>query len=153
MTKIYNRRYYDERVHNLTGEQAVAMIDIDNFKQINDKFGHPAGDVALYHIAQTIRFTLRRNDLLIRYGGDEFFLMLHGLPEHSLQRKLDDVCRSVASMELPEYPGLTLSVSIGAVYASGRVSDLVRRADVALYRAKIEKNRAVIFDADGESNR
>lgn len=153
MTKIYNRRYYDERVHNLTGEQAVAMIDIDDFKQINDKFGHPAGDVALYRIAQTIRFTLRRNDLLIRYGGDEFFLMLNGMPEHSLQRKLDDVCRSVASMELPEYPGLTLSVSIGAVYASGRVSDLVRRADVALYRAKIEKNRAVIFDADEESNR
>ena len=57
-TRVYNRRYYDERVRNLSGEYALAMIDIDNFKKINDRFGHTAGDAALYYVAQTIRSML-----------------------------------------------------------------------------------------------
>lgn len=64
------------------------MIDLDNFKQINDRFGHPAGDAALFHAAQTMRSMLRSGDELVRYGGDEFFLLFHGLPAHVLARKL-----------------------------------------------------------------
>lgn len=144
-TRVYNRRYYDERVRNLSGEYALAMIDIDNFKKINDRFGHTAGDAALYYVAQTIRSMLRSNDALIRYGGDEFFLLFDNMPEQILERKLGELCRAVRKIEVAQYPELKLTISIGGAYASGRISDLIQKADAALYEAKKEKNRAVIF--------
>lgn len=144
-TRVYNRRYYDERVRNLSGEYALAMIDIDNFKKINDRFGHTAGDAALYYVAQTIRSMLRSNDALIRYGGDEFFLLFDNMPEQILERKLEELCRAVRKIEVAQYPELKLTISIGGAYASGRISDLIQKADAALYEAKKEKNRAVIF--------
>ena len=145
-TRVFNRRYYDERLRSLTGEYALAMIDLDNFKQINDHFGHPAGDAALFHAAQTMRSMLRSGDELVRYGGDEFFLLFHGLPAHVLARKLEDICRAVAALTIPEYPDLHLSLSIGGAYGSGRVSELVGKADLALYRAKRTKNCAVVYE-------
>ena len=145
VTKVFNRRYYDDRLRKLVGEHALAMLDIDDFKQINDRFGHQAGDEALYCVAQTIRSILRSSDDLVRYGGDEFCLLFYGLPEQVLERKLQAVCRAVSKIELPEYPELRLSVSIGGVYAAGRIPDLVRRADLALYQAKVEKGRVCIF--------
>ena len=144
-TRVFNRRYYDDRLRGLTGEYAMAMIDIDNFKHINDRFGHAAGDAALYSIAQNIRSVLRSSDELVRYGGDEFFLLFHGLPEHILERKLEDICRAVRAITFPEYPGLTLSASIGGMYGTGCISDLIRKADIALYQAKTTKNRAVLY--------
>jgi len=145
-TQVFNRRYYDERLRSLTGEHALAMIDLDNFKQINDRFGHPAGDAALFHAAQTMRSMLRSGDELVRYGGDEFFLLFHGLPAHVLARKLEDICRAVAALTISEYPDLHLSLSIGGAYGSGRVSELVGKADLALYRAKRTKNCAVVYE-------
>ena len=144
-TRVYNRRYYDERVRNLNGEYALAMIDIDNFKKINDRFGHTAGDAALYYVAQTIRSMLRSNDALIRYGGDEFFLLFDNMPEQILERKLDDLCKAVRNIEVAQYPELKLTISVGGAYATGRISDLIQKADAALYEAKKEKNRAVVF--------
>lgn len=73
VTKVYNRRYYDERLKNLEGWFSFAMIDMDNFKHINDRFGHQAGDAALYRAAQAIKSQIRSDDELVRYGGDEFF--------------------------------------------------------------------------------
>ena len=151
MTQVFNRRYYDERIRNLTGEQAIAMIDIDNFKHINDTFGHPAGDEALRSVAQTVRFMLRSRDELIRYGGDEFFLLFHGLPEYNLQSKLNQICEAVRERRLPKYPDLHLSISIGGVYAAGRISELIRKADIALYEAKIKRDRAVVFGISDSS--
>ena len=145
-TQVFNRRYYDERLRSLTGEYALAMIDLDNFKEINDRFGHPAGDAALFHAAQTMRSMLRSGDELVRYGGDEFFLLFHGLPAHVLARKLEDICRAVAALTIPEYPDLHLSLSIGGAYGSARVSELVGKADLALYRAKRTKNCAVVYE-------
>lgn len=148
VTRIFNRRYYDARIRNITGEHAMAMIDIDNFKQINDKFGHAVGDNALYRIAQTIRSILRSNDEMIRYGGDEFVILFNGLLEQMIKRKLDDICRSVRCIEIPEYPEIHFSVSVGGIYASGRISDLIQKADRALYQAKKSKDCAVVFEED-----
>ena len=69
VTKVYNRRYYDERLKNLEGRFSFAMIDMDNFKHINDRFGHQAGDAALYRAAQTIKSQIRSDDELVRYGA------------------------------------------------------------------------------------
>ena len=85
---------------------------------------------------------------MIRYGGDEFFLLLHGLPEQSLSRKLKDICTAVENTDIAEYPGLKLSASIGGVCSTGRIGDMLKKADEALYRAKEKHNCVVIFGED-----
>ena len=127
---------------------ALAMIDIDNLKQINDRFGHPAGDTAIYHTAQAIRAILRSQDELVRYGGDEFLLLFHSLPQNILRRKLEDICRAVRALRVADLPELRITVSIGGVYAAGQISELVEKADLALYRAKAQKDRAVLYEED-----
>lgn len=148
LTNVFNRRYYDDRIKNISGEYAVAMIDIDNFKNVNDRFGHTVGDNAIHRIATAVRSVLRSSDELIRYGGDEFFLLFRGLPEHSLKRKLQEICEAVRDIRIKEYPDLRLSVSVGGVCSSGRVQDMLKKADIALYRAKEKRDRAVIFGED-----
>lgn len=91
VTKVYNRRYYDERLKNLEGRFSFAVIDMDNFKHINDRFGHQAGDAALYHAAQAIKSQIRSDDELVRYGGDEFFLLFRDLPQQILEKKLQSI--------------------------------------------------------------
>lgn len=127
---------------------ALAMIDIDNLKQINDRFGHPAGDTAIYHTAQAIRAILRSQDELVRYGGDEFLLLFHSLPQNILRRKLEDICRAVRALRVADLPELRITVSIGGVYAAGQISELVEKADLALYRAKAQKDSAVLYEED-----
>lgn len=144
-THVFNRRYYDEHLRDLNGEYALAMIDMDHFKQINDRFGHPAGDASLHRVAQTLRSLLRSGDELVRYGGDEFFLLLRDLPEQAFQRRLDDLCQAVREIRMPEYPELRLTLSIGGVSGCGYVGQLVQKADAALYQAKKARDCAVIY--------
>lgn len=148
ITNAYNRRYYDVHAGGYTGEYAVAMLDIDNFKQINDTFGHAAGDAALYRIAYAVRSLLRSNDELIRYGGDEFIIIFSGLPDYALEKKLDDICSAVRKIEISEYPELHLTVSVGGIHALGRITELVHKADRALYRAKEKKNCSIVYSEE-----
>lgn len=147
-TQVFNRRYYDEQLRELSGEYAVAMIDVDNFKQVNDRFGHAAGDAALYRVAQTMRSLLRSSDALVRYGGDEFFLLFQSLPRAVLHQKLEVLCCAVRELELPEFPELHLTISVGGVHGQGRVRDLILQADTALYEAKIKKDCVVVYEED-----
>lgn len=144
-TKVYNRRYYDERLRSLDGEYAMAMIDTDNFKHINDRYGHLAGDTALYHTAQAIRSEIRTGDELVRYGGDEFFLLFHDMPHHSLEKKLENIRHAVECIRIPEYPELRISASIGGAYADGPLPETMHKADLALYRSKIIKNSVTLY--------
>ena len=147
-TQVFNRRYYDEQLRELSGEYAVAMIDVDNFKQVNDRFGHAAGDAALYRVAQTMRSLLRSSDALVRYGGDEFFLLFQSLPRAVLHQKLEVLCCAVRELKLPEFPELHLTISAGGVHGQGRVRDLILQADTALYEAKIKKDCVVVYEED-----
>lgn len=147
-TQVFNRRYYDEQLRELSGEYAVAMIDVDNFKQVNDRFGHAAGDAALYRVAQTMRSLLRSSDALVRYGGDEFFLLFQSLPRAVLHQKLEVLCCAVRELALPEFPELRLTISVGGVHGQGRVRDLILQADTALYEAKIKKDCVVVYEED-----
>ena len=151
LTKIHNRRYFDDQIRNREGTFAFAIIDLDNFKQVNDQYGHLAGDAALYRTAQAIKTQIRSNDELVRYGGDEFFLLFHNLPAHMLQKKLDDIGQAVHRVEFPDYPGLSISASIGGAYAKGRIADILRKADLAMYQAKEYKNCAATYN-DEEKN-
>ena len=147
-THAYNRRYFDDRLRDLDGEFTLAMLDLDHFKRINDTYGHPAGDAALSRAAQAIRSAIRTGDELVRYGGDEFFLLFHDMPREALKKKLESIRAAVEGLEFPEYPGLHITVSIGGAHAVGPLADTVQKADQALYHAKATKNRTVLYKED-----
>ena len=151
VTKVYNRRYYDERLRDLSGEYAFAMIDMDNFKSINDCFGHLAGDAALYYAAQAIKAQIRPGDELVRYGGDEFFLIFHSMPEDRLEKKLQEIRRTLEDIRIPEYPELRISASIGGAHDVGKVSRMLRKADLAMYKAKAKRDCVKIY-TDSDEN-
>ena len=145
VTKVYNRRYYDERLKNLEGRFSFAMIDMDNFKHINDRFGHQAGDAALYRAAQAIKSQIRSDDELVRYGGDEFFLLFRDLPQQILEKKLQSIRAALDEIVIEEYPELHISASIGGAFAAGRISRTIHMADLAMYQAKLKKDCVAIY--------
>lgn len=150
LTKVYNRRYFDEQLKNQEGPFAFAMIDMDNFKRINDRFGHLAGDAALYRAAQAIKSEIRADDELVRYGGDEFFLLFHDLPQAILEKKLQAILRAMERIQIPEYPDLHISASIGGAFVEGRISQTIRKADLAMYEAKAKKGCVAVYREENE---
>lgn len=140
LTGIYNRRYYEEQLRDRCNTSAVAMMDMDHFKTINDTYGHPVGDQALKRAAIAIKNCIRRTDSVVRFGGDEFFVVFGDIPFHMLQEKLEEIRSCVDKAVIPDYPQLKLSISIGGVYGPGQVSDLMEAADRLLFQVKREKS-------------
>ena len=134
----------------MEGPFAFAMIDMDNFKRINDRFGHLAGDAALYRAAQAIQSEIRADDELVRYGGDEFFLLFHDLPQAILEKKLQAILRAMERIQIPEYPDLHISASIGGAFVEGRISQTIRKADLAMYEAKAKKGCVAVYREENE---
>lgn len=139
LTGAYNRNYYEEQLRDLDHE-AVAMLDIDDFKRINDTYGHPAGDAALRAVCHKIRADIRSTDALVRFGGDEFLLVFRRIGRDAFAQKLEKIRHSVEENSLPDWPELNLSVSIGGAWRERPAADLVGQADRLLYQAKTQKN-------------
>jgi putative two-component system response regulator len=152
LTGAYNRRYYEEVVRKSIGPAGIALMDVDDFKICNDTYGHYAGDVALKTVASAIQSCIRSSDLLIRYGGDEFLLVLPGIPGDFLQTKLEQICTAAQMASVPGYPHFRVSLSIGGTIQSitDPVERIVRRADWLMYQAKCRKN-AVMVEVPGHS--
>ena len=152
LTGAYNRRYYEEVVRKSIGPAGIALMDVDDFKICNDTYGHYAGDVALETAASAIQSCIRSSDLLIRYGGDEFLLVLPGIPGDILQTKLEQISDAVRNAAVPGYSHFRLSLSIGGTMQSltDPVESIVRRADWLMYQAKCRKN-AVMVEVPGHS--
>ena len=144
LTGAYNRRYYEEQIKMLTRTSGVAMLDLDDFKLYNDTIGHDVGDAVLVTIVNEIRKNIRSTDILIRYGGDEFLLLMPGINADILAQKLQQLQKKLNQAIVPGYSGLRLSVSIGAV-VSGKetMEQAVSRADKLMYKAKNHKNMIV----------
>ena len=144
LTGVYNRRYYEDRIKKMTASVGVAMIDMDDFKIYNDTYGHNAGDLALITTVEAIRRCIRKNDTLIRYGGDEFLLVLQGISETMFREKLKQIRTEIYNANVPTYSKLQLSASIGGVMSAGRtVEETVMEADKFMYLAKNRKNTVV----------
>jgi two-component system cell cycle response regulator len=156
LTGVFNRAYAEEYLTNEVLRTAraksalvIGMLDIDDFKLLNDKFGHAAGDAALRHVAATLRANLRRSDVIARFGGDEFMLVLPGTTLQRGMEKLEEIRVDVALREvnLPRdaRAKLTVSVGIAAWGVDGNtVSTLLDVADQRLYAAKnAGRNRVV----------
>ena len=150
LTGTYNRRYYEDIASRIVGPAGIALIDVDDFKICNDTYGHYAGDMALETAANAIRSCIRESDLLIRYGGDEFLLVLPGIPGDFLQTKLEQICTAAQMASVPGYSHFRISLSIGGTIQSlaDPMDNIVRRADRLMYQAKGRKN-AVMVEVPG----
>ncbi|WP_249362327.1 GGDEF domain-containing response regulator [Pseudoalteromonas sp. S1608] len=153
----------DQLQQAITSQQklAVAYLDLDNFKPINDKYGHETGDFVLKTIAQRLQNTLRKEDTLARIGGDEFIFLLRGAA-HTIQEYetlLQEVLIEVNDpIKLAEFScSVQISVSIGVALPSDdglTCDDILRRADQTMYQAKRSgTNRILFFDPEEESLR
>ena len=142
---MFNRRYFDDKLRDLNGQFAFAMIDVDNFKKINDTYGHLAGDAALSAVAQTIKKNVRSCDDVIRYGGDEFFLFFRDMQKKNIKKKLEEILKSIGELRINEYPDLRITISIGGAYEEGKLSQILRKADIAMYTAKNTRNSVAMY--------
>ena len=149
LTGAYNRRYFEDELRQRSISAGVALIDMDDFKLCNDTYGHNAGDKALAMFVSIIRKCIRKTDILVRYGGDEFILILPGVGVDTFTQKLRHIQQMVQEATVPDYPRMQLSVSIGGVIAVDEITgEAVHRADRLMYMAKTEHNMVVI---EGES--
>lgn len=148
LSGAYNRRFYEDNLRNQHMFAGVAVLDMDDFKLVNDTLGHHAGDVAIKTAVSALRSCIRSSDMLVRYGGDEFVLVIPGISADVFARKLHDMADKVAETPVPGYENINLTVSIGGVLSEGRtVEEAVRQADGLMYKAKGRKN-LVITDSD-----
>ncbi|MEO0226343.1 MAG: diguanylate cyclase [candidate division WOR-3 bacterium] len=156
LTRIPNRRHFDlvidrelKKARSYSRPITVAMIDLDNFKQFNDRYGHPIGDKMLIHIAQMIKNNIRDTDFVARYGGEEFVLVL---PETDNFASLKVIERLRALIEQTPLKlskigpvRITISAGLATCPSRGLTADkLIQNADTAMYRAKnLGKNRVI----------
>ncbi len=156
LTGVYNRRAFDRHVKYLVDQNlvqrtgfAILLLDIDDFKRINDTYGHPVGDRVILALANACRQMIRSDDYLARYGGEEFVILLPGASRRNAAKKARQICKSIAktryalnddSDALPL--SITASIGVAACAPKDDVDMLLERADKALYKAKAAgKNR------------
>ena len=144
LSQAYNRRYFEDRIRKKVVSAGIAMIDLDDFKISNDTYGHETGDRLLRAVVTTIRSVIRTSDSLIRYGGDEFLLVIPNISQKMFEQKLNEILYHIRQVQLPESKDLYLSVSIGAAMAKEQtVEDVLPKADKLMYEAKETKNTIV----------
>ena len=136
LTATYSRRYFETYLTHMEGMECVEIIDVNQFKQVNDTYGHPAGDVVLRDIAAAIQSCIRSSDILVRYGGDEFLLLFPKMSENDMAEKNKRIKEAVADIVFTEYPTLHLSVSIGGVCGVHPIMEAIRQADKRMYENK-----------------
>lgn len=144
LTGSYNRRYYDEQLTGLRNITAIAALDLDNFKLVNDMFGHEGGDMALKAFAKVLMDNVRPADAVIRLGGDEFVVVFQGVQKEHLFTRLEILRKKVEAAQIPGYPDLHITTSIGGFYCEQCDGDFFKISDEKLYEAKKTKNTVVI---------
>ncbi len=161
LTKLYNRFYFEEegrreleRARRYGYPLSLIMLDLDNFKQINDRFGHQKGDEVLIKFADVIRRNIRKTDMPVRYGGEEFLVLLPHTHTEEAAKVADRIRVNFAGVvfrEGAEVFRLTVSAGVASCgFEECDLEDLLSKADKALYRAKREgKNRTVVFSHEG----
>ena len=161
LTKLYNRFYFEEegkreleRAKRYGYPVSLIMLDLDDFKRVNDRFGHQKGDEVLVRFAEIVRKSIRRTDIPVRYGGEEFLVLL---PHTNLSGAIKVAERirvsfsKVVFKEGSEVFRLTVSAGVASCESEGcELDTLLYKADKALYQAKREgKNRTVVFSRQG----
>ncbi|MBO8126664.1 MAG: diguanylate cyclase [Firmicutes bacterium] len=159
LTKVYNRRYIEERLKEAIrlsrrhkASLSLVMMDVDHFKKVNDTYGHQAGDDVLKHLMEVCRTSTRATDILGRYGGEEFILVLPETDSQGAQIVAERIRAKVEAMPFPTCAGrIPITISLGlATFPAVSIDTaeaFIKAADLALYRAKESgRNRVVAYD-------
>jgi diguanylate cyclase (GGDEF)-like protein/PAS domain S-box-containing protein len=154
LTEVYNRRHFDELLFKEVkrynrrkySSLSLMMIDIDHFKELNDRYGHVAGDTVLREIAKLIRENVRDTDTVARFGGEEFVVVMPDTHLDGASYRAEALRKIIENGNFPGYNApITTTVSIGvAAYSSGLPMDLIHMADQALYQAKHSGRNMVV---------
>ncbi len=157
LTGANNRRYFEDKLKKTHIVAGVAMIDLDDFKLYNDTCGHDAGDMVLVTVVDVIRRCIRKSDVLVRYGGDEFLLVMPDIQEEDFAHKLRQIKRNIHTATVAGYSNIRLSASVGGVFTDGKsLEEAVSKADKLMYQAKSKKNTVVTEESElavDESNK
>lgn len=153
LTGLFNRKSFDIRLNdalihlNSGGEPfSIVLFDVDNFKWVNDTFGHVAGDKVLKSVARALKDSFRKDDFIARYGGDEFVVFVGGLNEDQIQNRLSKFNEMFSknrffSSSMEKDICVTVSAGISKAVAGGKPEDLTHRADMAMYDAKKARSK------------
>ena len=158
LTGAFNRRHMDanleeaiERHRRSFAPASAVLVDIDHFKQVNDRFGHEAGDDVLKSIVALIQSRCRKLDVLFRQGGEEFVLLLPDTRAAEAMVVAETLREAIARAPMLGEEPVTVSIGVGELHPSDTAKDWLRRVDEALYRAKeAGRNRVVSADAHAE---
>lgn len=152
LTKAYNRRYFDEYVflHNNTQQEyqsvSFIMLDLTDFKTINDTYGHDIGDKALREVVKVLKANIRKQDCVIRLGGDEFLIVLKSFKEDNVHNKISELKRELRTIEYDKEKHLCLDGSFGYSYSScfnpskDCIAFMLKEADKKMYEDKNKSN-------------
>ncbi|HWR73358.1 MAG TPA: diguanylate cyclase, partial [Nitrospirota bacterium] len=159
LTQVFNRRHFDEILYKEIKRYnrrkysylSLMMIDIDHFKDLNDRYGHLAGDAVLREIAKLLKEGVRETDTIARYGGEEFLIVMPDTHLEGAVHKAETLRKKVQEKEFPGHESpIHITISIGvSIYASGPPQDLVNAADHALYEAKRSGRNRVVVNGPG----
>ena len=150
LTKVYNRKALEidlkeilEKGKERDLDLVIAIIDVDNFKEVNDEYGHLVGDFVLIKLADTMKSLIRKSDKIYRYGGDEFVIVFNrstlAHAKKSIERIIYKIYRTTLKYK-ENYIKITISAGITEHKAGDTIESIIKRADEALYKAKVEKN-------------
>ena len=145
LSRIRNRKFLDEK---LIYEpcKAVVMADIDLFKEVNDTAGHQSGDEAIQKVAEVLEQSVRREDVVIRYGGDEFMMVFFDITKEDLEHKLSYLKSELKKIRLANSPEVRISMSFGGAFGTELVNNLIGTADKALYESKKTRDTYTVIE-------
>jgi diguanylate cyclase (GGDEF)-like protein len=154
LTGLFNRRYFYTKINKIKIKElpmSLIMIDIDNFKKINDTYGHLAGDYVLKNLSKILQSNVRKGDIVFRWGGEEFAVLLKGTTDEKSFTIADRLRKSVELFDFSDSKWnieQSITISVGVVSTSKKINHnlMVDLADNALYRAKQTKNLVVCMD-------
>lgn len=148
LTKTYRKPYFDmqlEKALKYDKNIVVVVIDIDNFKRVNDKYGHSVGDIILKEFTVLIKKNLRKDDLLARWGGEEFLILFKNIDKESVIAKVEELRKLIDEYTFTKAKHITSSFGLTCANIQDTAKSVLQRADEALYEAKNDgKNRVHI---------
>ncbi len=143
LTGAYNRRAFNEylsanigRAKRYHGLFSILLLDIDNFKNINDSYGHDVGDLVLKALARVVKESVRQEDIVARWGGEEFTVLLPETGKDAALQLAERLREKISVNDFPEIGHVTVSIGLAEFQVDDTSDSLVKRADIALYQAK-----------------
>ncbi|WP_304545898.1 GGDEF domain-containing protein [Sulfurimonas microaerophilic] len=150
LTDIYNRQIFNTMLTQAYSDKqrngdklSLIMLDIDHFKQVNDKYGHDMGDKVLIEFTKLINKHIRSSDIFARWGGEEFIILLPKADIDAAYRKAEELRLLVENFEDPYLPKITISLGVAEITDDDKERSCFKRADKALYKAKETRNKVV----------